>query len=69
MVCVRPVSTLVPGECNASLADGRFERRQLGRFRVEALDEAEALPVVGLGEPEASPVASTGAFEPAGGES
>ena len=29
---VRPVSTLAPGECYAVLADGRFERRQLGRF-------------------------------------
>ena len=26
---VRPLSTLAPGECYASLADGRFERRQL----------------------------------------
>lgn len=26
---VRPLSTLVPGECYASITDGRFERRQL----------------------------------------
>ena len=32
VVQVRPVSTLAPGECYAVLADGRFERRQLGRF-------------------------------------
>ena len=32
VVRVRPVSTLAPGECYAVLADGRFERRQLGRF-------------------------------------
>ena len=37
---VRPVSTLVPGECYAALADGRFERRRLGCFRPEPLDEA-----------------------------
>ena len=32
VVRVRPVSTLAPGECYAVLADGRFERRQLGQF-------------------------------------
>ena len=31
---VRPPSTLKPGECYASLSDGRFERRQLLPFRV-----------------------------------
>ena len=30
---VRPPSTLQPGECYASLSDGRFERRQLLPFR------------------------------------
>ena len=40
VVRVRPVSTLAPGECYASLADGRFERRQLGHYRAEAPDEA-----------------------------
>ena len=29
----RPPSTLKPGECYAVLADGRFERRQLERYR------------------------------------
>ena len=29
---VRPLSTLAPGECYASLSDGRFERRQLLPF-------------------------------------
>ena len=32
---VRPLSTLRPGECYASLSDGRFERRQLLPFRPE----------------------------------
>ena len=32
---VRPASTLQPGECYASLADGRFERRQLLPFQTE----------------------------------
>ena len=31
---VRPLSTLKPGECYASLSDGRFERRQLLPFNV-----------------------------------
>ena len=31
---VRPLSTLRPGECYASLSDGRFERRQLLPFKV-----------------------------------
>ena len=30
---VRPLSTLAPGECYASLSDGRFERRQLLPFK------------------------------------
>ena len=30
---VRPLSTLRPGECYASLSDGRFERRQLLPFK------------------------------------
>ena len=34
---VRPVSTLRPGECYAVLADGRFERRQLAPFSLDAL--------------------------------
>ena len=63
VVRVRPVSTLAPGECYASLADGRFERRQLGCFGAGNPDEAEAAPAAGAGEPEATPV------EPAGGES
>ena len=60
VVRVRPVSTLAPGECYASLADGRFERRRLGRYRAEDPDEAgthpdaaRALRVAGLGEREA----------------
>lgn len=32
---VRPASTLQPDECYASLADGRFERRQLLPFQTE----------------------------------
>ena len=32
---VRPPSTLQPGECYASLTDGRFERRQLLPFQVD----------------------------------
>ena len=32
---VRPLSLLAPGECYASLADGRFERRQLARYVVD----------------------------------
>ena len=44
VVRVRPVSTLAPGQCYASLADGRFERRQLGRFRAEAPDQPGASP-------------------------
>ena len=32
LTCVRPLSTLRPGECYASLSDGRFERRQLLPF-------------------------------------
>ena len=35
VVQVRPVSTLVAGECYAVLADGRFERRQLEPFPLE----------------------------------
>ena len=81
VVRVRPVSTLGPGECYASVADGRFERRQLGQYRAEEPDETEepdeapvppdavdALPVAGVGEPEALPVASMETSEPAGGE-
>ena len=41
---VRPVSTLGTGECYALLADGRFERRQLERFRAPEAT-AEAAPV------------------------
>ena len=37
MVDLRPLSTLLPGECYAALADGRFERR-----RLEAFDAARA---------------------------
>ena len=36
VVQVRPVSTLGAGECYAVLADGRFERRQLEPFALEA---------------------------------
>ena len=57
VVRVRPVSTLAPGECYASLADGRFERRQLGHFRAEARDEAGASPDADAGKPEAVPTA------------
>ena len=32
VVAVRPPTTLRPGECYASLPDGRFERRQLRQF-------------------------------------
>lgn len=32
---VRPPSTLQPGECYASLSDGRFERRQLVPFKTD----------------------------------
>ena len=49
VVRVRPVSTLSPGECYAVLADGRFERRQLGRF-VEP-DKAPSQPVAALEGP------------------
>ena len=73
MVRVRPVPTLGPGECYASLANGRFERRQLGQYRAENPDEAGAppdavdgLPVAGVGEPEAASVASMGPIEPGG---
>ena len=52
VVRVRPVSTLAPGECHASLADGRFERRQLGHYRAEAPDEAGGRARSGVGEPE-----------------
>ena len=69
VVRVRPVSTLAPGECYASLADGRFERRQLGHYRAEAPDEAGARARSGVGESKAPSVASMGAIEPAGGES
>ena len=44
VVRVRPVSTLAPGECYAILADGRFERRQLGRFAGVAPPGQAALP-------------------------
>ena len=70
VVRVRPVSTLAPGECYASLADGRFERRQLGRFRVESADEADAhyeagaSPDAGDDEAEASPDADAVEPEP-----
>ena len=37
VVDLRPPSTLLPGECYAALADGRFERR-----RLEAFDAARA---------------------------
>ena len=33
VVAVRPPATLRPGECYASLPDGRFERRQLRQLR------------------------------------
>ena len=45
VVRVRPVSTLSPGECYAVLADGRFERRQLERFRPEEPAGAGPKPV------------------------
>ena len=32
LTAIRPPTTLRPGECYASLADGRFERRQLQQF-------------------------------------
>ena len=64
VVRVRPVSTLAPGECYASLADGRFERRQLGRFRVESANEADASPDAGDDETEASPDADAVEPEP-----
>ena len=32
---MRPITNLVPGECYAALADGRFERHQLDRFIFE----------------------------------
>ena len=54
VVRVRPVSTLAPGECYASLADGRFERRQLGYFRAEEPDEAGAFSDRGVDEAQAS---------------
>ena len=34
---VRPLATLAPGESYALLADGRFERRQLGQFQFQEL--------------------------------
>ena len=52
VVRVRPVSSLASGECYASLADGRFERRQLGRFRAADPDEAGAAPPAGAGGSE-----------------
>ena len=69
VVRVRPVSTLAPGECYASLADGRFERRQLGHYRAEAPDEAGGSAGSADGEPEAAPVAPWGTSQPSGGES
>ena len=33
VVRVRPVSTLAPGDCYASIPEGRFERRHLGHLR------------------------------------
>ena len=37
---VRPLSTLAPGECYASLSDGRFERRQLLPFGARQVETA-----------------------------
>ena len=76
MVRVRPVPTLGPGECYASLANGRFERRQLGQYRAHESgetggppDAVDAPPVAGVGEPEAAPAAVRGRSEPVEGES
>ena len=44
VVEVRPVSTLGAGECNAVLADGRFERRQLAPFALEPAAPAPRSP-------------------------
>ena len=46
---VRPLSLLAPGECYVSLADGRFERRQLDRFM---LDEPRSDPPIRHGRSE-----------------
>ena len=58
VVDLRPPSTLLPGECYAALADGRFERR-----RLEAFDAARAKRRTG---PESRP-APTPRFEGSGG--
>ena len=39
---VRPLASLAPGECYASLADGRFERRQLEPVLLAAPDRSAA---------------------------
>ena len=63
VVRVRPVSTLGPGECYASLADGRFERRQLGHFGADEPDEAGASSDAGVDEAQGSPDAGVAAPE------
>ena len=40
---VRPLSTLAPGECYASLPDGRFERRQLDPVVVDGIGCAQSV--------------------------
>ena len=53
---VRPVSTLRPGECYALLADGRFERRQLTPFSLDALSPGVRRPDVKMGaHPDSQP--------------
>ena len=41
---MRPITNLVPGECYAALADGRFERHQLDRFIFEEKAEMMRSP-------------------------
>ena len=41
---VRPLSLMAPGECYASLADGRFERRRLARYVVDEPGGEPAVP-------------------------
>ena len=41
---MRPITNLVPGECYAALADGRFERHQLDRFIFEETAEMMRSP-------------------------
>ena len=41
---LRPPSALLPGECYAALADGRFERRRLDPYGGAGADAEEAPP-------------------------